>query len=68
MMKMSKIFTTISFKRVILKLDLTQFDPSTDYLHITCKQAKSPKSENIFDIGFRLIWIDQNNRTEATAV
>ena len=49
---------------IIPKSDLTQFDPSTNYLLVW----KQTKCENIFDIEFRLTRINQENKgMKATA-
>ena len=45
-MKMSQIFISSFRDRVISKLDLTQFEPPTDYLLV----HKRTKSENILDL------------------
>ena len=50
--------------RIIPKSDLTQFNPSTNYLLVW----KQTKCENIFDIEFRLTRINQENKgLKATA-
>ena len=57
-MKIISKYAPLDKASVISKMELTQFDPSTNYLVV----QKQTKGENIFEIEFRLTQIDQNNR------